>query len=420
MGFQFDGFSAPNGTYVPDEVFDILAPELTEAELRVLLYVIRRTFGFKKNTDDISLKQMTEGIQKRDGTVLDKGTGMSKSANWRGIKGLLEKGVIISQRNSSSDKGDLPTSYSLRFKSARGSRNSDPSGGSSTDESSDKEQQVGEQTLGVSAANAPVFSKRTPPCFPEEHPRVLEENTQETVWQKTDDNPSNIRKQHAAENQTATPKPAQNPAVRRAPVKNESTAFEPVAAIFQRARPAVLAAPASPPAISPDEARDAIREYLKDIAPRFNDQAPLESSVSRAYNLYEAANLSLSAFLSALLEVSSSVKERASKVKNRAAGGKATMPYYFACLADRLGLRRFKPGNGSGQSVVPARTHAAQASREERAQSSPLRTSSPRGEQGGNTPPPHTHSFTHPTAHAGFVQSGQSSVEARSASATSP
>jgi hypothetical protein len=28
--------------------FDVVAPELTEAELRVALYIIRRTFGFKK------------------------------------------------------------------------------------------------------------------------------------------------------------------------------------------------------------------------------------------------------------------------------------------------------------------------------------------------------------------------------------
>src|SRR6266508_6509512 len=116
MSFQFDGFSTPNGTIVPDEVFDILAPELSEAELRVLLYIIRRTFGFKKNADDISMKQMTDGIQKRNGIVLDRGTGMSKSANWRGIKGLLEKGIIVSQRNSSFEKGDMPTTYSLRFK----------------------------------------------------------------------------------------------------------------------------------------------------------------------------------------------------------------------------------------------------------------------------------------------------------------
>ena len=46
--FRFEGFSAPNYTPVPDDLFDELAPELTESELRVLLYVLRRTFGFKR------------------------------------------------------------------------------------------------------------------------------------------------------------------------------------------------------------------------------------------------------------------------------------------------------------------------------------------------------------------------------------
>src|SRR6266508_5047024 len=92
MSFQFDGFSAPNGTFVPDDVFDVLMPELSEAELRVLLYVIRRTFGFKKNSDTISINQLIGGIKTRDGRVLDRGTGMSRQGVMRGVKGLLEKG----------------------------------------------------------------------------------------------------------------------------------------------------------------------------------------------------------------------------------------------------------------------------------------------------------------------------------------
>src|SRR5207249_2893818 len=115
MAFQFEGFSVPNGTFVPDEVFDVLAPELSEAELRVLLYIIRRTFGFKKNADDISLKQMTKGITTREGRVLDRGTGLSKAGNARGIRGLVEKGVVVATHNRSVQSGDQATTYTLRF-----------------------------------------------------------------------------------------------------------------------------------------------------------------------------------------------------------------------------------------------------------------------------------------------------------------
>src|SRR5215213_6455512 len=88
---QFDGFGSPNYTQVPDELFDVLAPTLSEAELRVLLYIVRRTFGFKKESDDISLKQLVDGIKTRDGRVLDRGAGVGKTAAIRAVKGLVDK-----------------------------------------------------------------------------------------------------------------------------------------------------------------------------------------------------------------------------------------------------------------------------------------------------------------------------------------
>lgn len=115
--FLFIGFSSPNMTSVPDEFFDVLAPRLAESELRVLIYIIRRTFGFKKESDTISLKQLVEGITTRDGRVLDHGTGMSKPGVTKGAKGLVTKGVIVAIRNSSPERGDEPTTYRLRFRS---------------------------------------------------------------------------------------------------------------------------------------------------------------------------------------------------------------------------------------------------------------------------------------------------------------
>ena len=113
--YRFRGFRAPNFTPVPDELFDEIAPKLTEAELRVLLYIIRRTFGFKKDTDDISLSQLVEGITAKDGRVLDAGTGVSRSTAVRAVKGLIIKQIITATRRSSPEKGNEPTTYALRF-----------------------------------------------------------------------------------------------------------------------------------------------------------------------------------------------------------------------------------------------------------------------------------------------------------------
>ena len=114
----FLGFASPTYTTVPDEVFDLLLPRLSEAELKVLLYIIRRTFGWKKRADDISFSQLQHGIQRHDGSALDRGTGMSKNGVARGLKGLLDKGVIVAQRNDSRERGHEPTTYALRFRDA--------------------------------------------------------------------------------------------------------------------------------------------------------------------------------------------------------------------------------------------------------------------------------------------------------------
>lgn len=114
--FVFTGFDSPNTTQVPDAFFDVVAPQLTEAELRVSLYIIRRTFGFKKDSDTISLRQMVDGITTKDGRVLDRGTGLKKSAVANALNGLERKGVILSRRNQSRERGHEPTTYALHIK----------------------------------------------------------------------------------------------------------------------------------------------------------------------------------------------------------------------------------------------------------------------------------------------------------------
>jgi len=84
---NFKGFIIPRYTQVPDELFDDLMAHLSGAELKVLLYVIRRTFGFKKESDNISLKQISNGITTKEGEILDRGTGLSLSTVQLALKG---------------------------------------------------------------------------------------------------------------------------------------------------------------------------------------------------------------------------------------------------------------------------------------------------------------------------------------------
>src|SRR5215207_7443797 len=109
---RFRGYTSPNYTMVPDELFDEQLPYLSGAELKALLYIMRRTFGFKKASDDISLSQICDGITTRDGKVLDQGTGLSRSTAQLAIKGLAEKNLIRAARRYSDERGFEATTYS--------------------------------------------------------------------------------------------------------------------------------------------------------------------------------------------------------------------------------------------------------------------------------------------------------------------
>ena len=113
--WEFSGFQFPTTTPVPDQVFDELLSHLSGAEVKVLLYICRRTFGFKKESDNISLSQIVSGIVTKEGKVLDRGTGLVKDTVTRALKSLEEKKVIVRTRRSSPEKGYEATTYSLNL-----------------------------------------------------------------------------------------------------------------------------------------------------------------------------------------------------------------------------------------------------------------------------------------------------------------
>lgn len=113
--WRFEGFRSSNFTSVPDEFFDVLAPRLSGGEVKVLLYIIRRTFGFKKERDCISISQMLNGITKKTGARLDHGAGLSKPSLCRALNSLAEKHVIIATRQFDFNGGFVATCYQLNM-----------------------------------------------------------------------------------------------------------------------------------------------------------------------------------------------------------------------------------------------------------------------------------------------------------------
>jgi len=91
----------PNYTQTPNVFYDEIMADLGYAEIKCMLYIFRRTFGFHKQSDKISLTQFETGIEN-----LDRGTGLKRPNIIKALKSLTEKGLV------KINKGKI-NSYSL-------------------------------------------------------------------------------------------------------------------------------------------------------------------------------------------------------------------------------------------------------------------------------------------------------------------
>lgn len=368
---QFKGFARPNYTPVPDELFDELLAFLTGAELKVLLYIIRRTFGFKRDADAISLSQMLNGIQKTDGTIQDHGAGLSKPTLLQALRSLQERGIVIASRRRSTEKGDEPTVYTLHFRT-------------------DDRGQV---------LIPPVVKKfdqgggqRTSPGPWSNFFTTQETGLQETDRQETDGNLSKLRKgshqvssQGKAESSQSTtpslgPLPIVSPANSTVPTRSRraqkdttvasseamlsqttrvgsshfSTVSEAQPAMppvshtprgFSRPADVLAAAPGgsgeprlvertTAPIATAEQSEDASPEYIenviRDLSHELSDSTHIRANVTQALHLWEQSGLSVKAFVEVLYSV-----RRTTRLQSDV---KKPMPYLFKLARVQLGL----------------------------------------------------------------------------------
>lgn len=173
---KFEGFSSPRYTQVPDELFDDLLAELSGTELKVLLYIVRHTIGYKKDFDNISLSQICYGIKYRSGEIVDKGTGLSKQSAITALKNLVERGIIVANRRTTKEKGHEATTFSLHFK---GNKLQDSDIPPIVDE---KEKP---NTLVRNLDKPPLSKNLTSPCPKIRQALVQNLDTQEIILQET-------------------------------------------------------------------------------------------------------------------------------------------------------------------------------------------------------------------------------------------
>ena len=96
-------------TRISNIVLDCYLADLSGGETKAYLYIDRRTAGFQKVSDGISVSQICNGIRKRDGTVLDRGTGLSRETVVAALAGLQQKGLVVRTLGT----GTIPDSYAI-------------------------------------------------------------------------------------------------------------------------------------------------------------------------------------------------------------------------------------------------------------------------------------------------------------------
>ena len=113
---NFSGFDEPNFTGIPNKFFDEIMQQLSEPELRAMLYIFRHTYGWNKHADAISYNQFLQGIKARDGRQIDKGAGVCNSSLAKGLESLVKRGYIFRHRRFAPNGSKLATVYELNVK----------------------------------------------------------------------------------------------------------------------------------------------------------------------------------------------------------------------------------------------------------------------------------------------------------------
>ena len=95
---QFGGFPMPKSNYfrLPNCWTDITHDITSLSELKVIEYVLRHTWGFDEyeKPKRITINEFIMGRKKRDGSRMDKGTGLSEPSVIRGLKKAVENGYL--------------------------------------------------------------------------------------------------------------------------------------------------------------------------------------------------------------------------------------------------------------------------------------------------------------------------------------
>jgi len=115
----FPGFDPPDGHWskMPHSFIETLYARNSLAEVKVILYVLRHTWGFQeyKKGRRITLDEFANGRRRDDGTRIDNGTGLCRNGVKAGIRKAVAHGFLVQEPDGRGDGGRSSHVYRLRM-----------------------------------------------------------------------------------------------------------------------------------------------------------------------------------------------------------------------------------------------------------------------------------------------------------------
>jgi DNA-binding PadR family transcriptional regulator len=361
----FSGFDRPESNYfrMPNTWTDITAEIDNIAELKVVEYILRHTWGYQEYglKKHITIDEFVNGRRRQDGSRMDKGTGLSERAVYDGLRKAVENS-LIEEEIDDSDRGRIKKSYSLRMRenAHAGEELQSLQSGVQSLHPHLQDLHPDPQTLQVrGASDAPRTEKDTQERHSiERHPSNFE---------RSHDQVEGSEKRPGATLQPTHPTGALNGSAaltgfQRTTDRGSAAGPTSLKDLIARRRQSSRGPRRGRPAGSSED-RERLRPFLEDFARELGDEAPLSSTITRTLTIFKAAGVPPERWSDLLYQARGLTQEHTAQIRKMANTGadqfrrKNKMPYFLATLEQVVGLRppADTPRQGLPSADAPAR-----------------------------------------------------------------